>query len=1617
MRFMLSRVLSILFLLLTANYYADAQGKNQFSGVQNNSQSPVLWTTVTAYIANNKKLQRNTLPAFYKLYDLDIDQLKTSLKGISHRGVSAQPTYAYLDFPNSNGELQKFKVLESPIMHPDLAAKYPNIKTYVAQGIDDPTAYMRFSITKYGLHCFTLSGTGPACYIDPYTNDRKKYIVYDRSSITKDPSDFQCLMGNVQPPPAMKNSGGNIKPVAANDQIFRTFRLALSCTAEYGNFFANSGTELADIMAAMTVTMNRVNGVYEIDFSVTMQMVSNNDQIIYWGNTSADPWSSEWNNTTQTEIDSKIGNANYDIGHNFNTGGGGNAGCIACVCVTDDKGSGYTGGSNPVGDPFDIDYVAHEMGHQFGGYHTMNTCSRSGSGQTEVEPASGSSIMGYAGICGTNVQNNSDAHFNYVNIRDITQNIQTGNSTCGMQTSLTNNPPVANAGLDYTIPQGTAFVLEGSATDADGMGSLTYNWSQNDPEQASSNGSPQSTWTQGPLYRAKLPVTSMDRYMPQITDIIAGNLSPTWEMTPTVGRNMEFSFVVRDNDVGGPQAHDDLMQVTVIGSAGPFQVTSQNAATSWNAGATETITWNVANTSGGAVNTPNVDIFLSTDGGFNYPITLVSGVTNNGTTTITVPTGAATTTGRIMVRGASNIFFDINDADITIIESDFAMNFSSTTIDVCPPDNAVYNFTYNTFLGFNETTAFTASGQPGGTTVVFTPSTAIFDGTPVQMLISGITGAMTGTYNITVTGTALSTTKTVLVTLNILDGTPSSATLTSPTDGATSVSTPTTFSWSLIAGIGVLYDIQIATDAGFASVADSGIGLTSNSYLSSLLVSNTEYFWHVTVYNQCGTAPVSSTFSFTTSNCNTLMSTDVPVSISSMGTPTITSDLVIALTDTIMDVNVVSLAGPHTWIEDLTFTLQSPSGTDVILIDQICGNQNNFDVNFDDQATPGALPCPPVGGGTYQPQGSLASFNGEIPTGTWVLTVADNVGNDGGSLDSWGLQICTVTPTACTDPDVPTLTSTSDTVCQGSAVTLTAVGNLNSATAWQWYSGSCGGTAVGSGGSIVVSPSISTTYYLRGEGGCITPAACASRSIAVITGSSTTENASICDGSTYTFPDGGTSTTDTTYTSSFTGANGCDSTIVTALTVIFGSTANVSASICDGSTYTFPDGGTSTTDTTYTSSFTGANGCDSAIVTALTVIFGSTANVSASICDGSTYTFPDGSSDSLATVQTSVLNGANGCDSIIITALSIDSVYNFAEDASICGGATYTFPDGFTSTTATVHTSMLTSIKGCDSIIVTTLTEDSAYFTTEDISMCNGATHTFPDGTTSTITSVHISNLTSTGGCDSNVTTNLTVDTTIAVNQNVDICIGDLYTFPDGSTGNVDTVQISSLVTAAGCDSVITTNLSVHQAYTSTETVGMCPGDSYTFPDGVVSTVANIHTSNLTSIYGCDSTVTTTLSITSLDVSVTQVGNILTAAASNDTYQWMDCANNIILGAIGQLFTVTSDGSYKVALTLNGCVDTSACINVILSGILHNDFNASLTIFPNPVSNYLTIDFGDVYEKVSISVVNITGQVLASHQFVNDRRFEINFENLASGVYLIRAEAGGKKALIRIVKD
>jgi hypothetical protein len=630
------------------------------------AQKGNVWTVSPLGDVSGQIIEKANNPTSAVIFHLNFNQLQTVLETAPQRGMLQKKQDLILQFPNAEGELERFTVREASTLHPELSARYGGIKSYAGQGIDDPTSKIRFSVSHIGFHGMIRSGERSTCFIDPLTTDNAFYIVYARKDISGITSGFNCYTPEGKVKPSKEN--GNEK--ATDDSKLRKYRLALSCTAEYGNIFDGTGTDAekkANILAQMNVTMTRVNGVYEDDLAITMEIIPNNDEIIYFGATNSDPWNNEWNNTTQTTIDNIIGNANYDIGHNFNTTGGGNAGCIGCVCSTGSKGSAYTGRSNPTGDPFDIDYVAHEMGHQFGGYHTQsNSSCRSGSGQTEVEPGSASTIMGYAGICSANVQSNSDDYFNYVNIRDISANVQGGTSSgCAVEINLGNNAPTADAGSDYTIPKSTAFVLKGTGSDPDGDVSLTYTWEQNDPENPSSNSAPPPTRTQGPMFRSFKGTSSPDRYMPRIADVVAGNLTPTWEVVPSVSRNMEFALTVRDNTAGGGQTADDLMNVTVNASAGPFVVNSPNTNVTWNVGGAQTVTWDVANTSSAPVSCSNVNILLSTDGGYTYPITVAANTANDGSQVITVPNNLSTNC-RIKVEAADNIFYDISNTNFTI---------------------------------------------------------------------------------------------------------------------------------------------------------------------------------------------------------------------------------------------------------------------------------------------------------------------------------------------------------------------------------------------------------------------------------------------------------------------------------------------------------------------------------------------------------------------------------------------------------------------------------------------------------------------------------------------------------------------------------------------------------------------------------------------------------------------------------------------------------------------------------------------------------------------------------------------------------------------------------------
>ncbi|MEZ4792267.1 MAG: M12 family metallo-peptidase [Gelidibacter sp.] len=620
------------------------------------SQKSNFWQKQSAVSSNRVKADKQNLPTT-QTYSLNVNALKQMLSETPKRWSGSKSSNVIVSFPNPDGQMERFRVFEASVMDTELQARYPEIRSYAGQGIDDPTAVIRFSISPLGFQSMRLSANLPASFIEPLTQDLSQYTVYKRADIRATYNDFECKVTDAM----NANINGNVLR-NADDGVLRRYRLAMSVTGEYTQYFG--GTK-ANALAAINATMTRVNGVFENDFNATMVLISNTDAVIYT-NASSDPYSSndsQWNSQLQSTLNSVIGSANYDIGHLMGaTGNNGNAGCIGCVCVNNSKGSGYTTSTVPTGDNFDIDFVAHEMGHQFGANHTFTFSNESGTG-AQMEPGSGSTIMGYAGITGaTDVQPHSDPYFHARSIEQVTNYIKT--TSCQTNINTGNATPTANAGSNYTIPKGTPFVLTGSATDANSGDVLTYCWEQYDTGNSSGT-YPSTTRTSGVAFRSYNPTTDSKRYFPRMETIKTGATSWQWEAVPNVARTMNFRMTVRDNRAGGASNNSDDTVITVNGTAGPFVVNAPNTNVTWNAGTSQTVTWSVAGTTGNGVNAANVDILLSTDGGNTYPITLVANTSNDGSQAITVPNNPGNQ-NRIMVKGSNHIFFDISNTNFTI---------------------------------------------------------------------------------------------------------------------------------------------------------------------------------------------------------------------------------------------------------------------------------------------------------------------------------------------------------------------------------------------------------------------------------------------------------------------------------------------------------------------------------------------------------------------------------------------------------------------------------------------------------------------------------------------------------------------------------------------------------------------------------------------------------------------------------------------------------------------------------------------------------------------------------------------------------------------------------------
>ena len=988
---------------------------------QNNA--PNFWKTVSPEsITLPATAERKIQPLALKTFQLNYDGLNAALEPAPMEfTASAKQQPVLLNLPQADGTMRAFRIWESPVMAPELAAKYPGIRTYAGNAADGSGIAVRLGTGYKGFYAFMFAPDGSIQSVRPYAEGQNTYyMAYRVSDLPRDFGDNAATCGT--------NDQGNPLEPAKNAVIDRgnaqvqlkKYRAAISAQGEYSVF--HGGTRPL-VMNAIVEAVNFITGIQERDFSMRLELIPNNDTLIYL-DPATDPFSgpyvTDWMQQNPAATNPLVGVNSYDIGHVFcrviNPSGLYVAGqaSLGGVCSQLLKARAGSSLPSPVGEQYYL-IIVHEMGHQVSATHTFSNCPPSDDATeptTAYEPGSGSTIMSYAGTCSPyNVQNNSDGYFHIASIVQARNFITQGNgSTCGTNIDMDNTIPEASISIpnNLVIPIGTPFQLTGSASDADGD-ALTYCWEEYDLGTQSPLGDPQGN---SPAFRSFEPSTSPSRIFPRLQLVLA-NGSSVNEVLPDTTRSFTFRMTVRDNHpgAGGVDWKEIKFKSTYL--AGPFRVSYPNSNTvTWNVGEYQTVTWDVANTDKAPVNCRWVNILLSTNAGNSFPIVLASVVPNIGRCCIKVPDNVSSG-ARIRIEAAENIFFDVSNSNFKILQptaAAFSFCPANLVAQACvPADFYSLDISTDDGLGATDPITFSVSGLPAGATATFTPN-PVAPGSSSTMKIFFPDNVSEGTYDLSVQGTANGVTKTSVISLSVIKNDFSDLNLTTPVNGAQSVDLGPVLHWNGVVDADK-YEIQVASSPSFeqASILSTNANLVADSFKIPLLLNEGQVvYWRVRPINGCGEGDWTDPFVFVTrvQNCSSFTANDLPKNISATGTPTVESQIVVQGGGVVSDVNVKKVQGSHQFFKDLEVRLLSPAGTNVLLFKDKCASYNgNFNIGFDNSGA-GGFPCPPNNGNSYVPTESLSAFNGQNAAGTWILRVKDNTISSGGQLAAFELQLC-----------------------------------------------------------------------------------------------------------------------------------------------------------------------------------------------------------------------------------------------------------------------------------------------------------------------------------------------------------------------------------------------------------------------------------------------------------------------------------------------------------------------------------------------------------------------------------------------------------------------------------
>tara|TARA_B110000285_G_scaffold211250_1_gene253778 strand:- start:1293 stop:5123 length:3831 start_codon:yes stop_codon:yes gene_type:complete len=964
-----------------------------------------LWSKVTPSFSSFKIQQSE---AYYKLNELkEIHKNKTGKTG------------AYEEFilPNEKGEQEKFEVVSIPILSLELSKRYPELKTFEGVSISRPGVRIRLSSHPNGINAWLKLPEAADFFIQTLKGKKQLHYTYLKTDENISQKLF-CKTNSSSSNFKFKKSSAKS---STNKSELKTFRIAIATTAEYTSFWGDNddtnGTNTEDALGAVISTLNRISSVFEDELGIRLQLVS--DDSLLYEDPESDPFTGSFEEELQNTLDEIIGDDAYDVGHLFDYGQpNGDAGCIGCVCASGSKGRGYSThpfrdifGGEYRNDYFDLDYAAHEIGHQFGALHSFSFDAE-GTGYN-AEPGSGSTIMGYAGIAGEdNVQLHGDPYFHYYSIQNILEELPTFG--CATTESYNLDVFTIDAGKDYSIPIGTAYELLPESHES--QAGTTFCWEQLDSGQVTSASfGPYDA--KGALARSLPPSESALRTIPNMNQVLLGDLTQenpvvddSWETVPLVARSMKWGLSVRKSSESGIQLAQDFLSINVLSSSGPFELTSQNEpSVVWKGGTRETVEWNVANTDERPIAISAVTIYLSSDGGLTFSHLLADDVPNTGTAEVLIPNTIDTSEARLKIKAKGGIFFAVNSANFTIQSSNLILQFEKHLQENCNSNSIQYDFTLERKEGYDDTFSLQLNDLPSGVQAQLSRTTFSTANTFGSLTLTGIANLEPADYSLLLKTITNNETKGFEFVLKQRSASISPAVLISPLNKAVAQDINTLLLW----GGDLNSDasqVQLSLSGNFNEILTDTI-VSKNQLTIKNLIADTQYFWKVKRQNVCGESLFSETFSFRTSeiSCLEVGTKNLPKVLQdasdSQEGETI-AEININYDLPILDVNVL-VDIEHTWVGDLTLYLESPVGTRYLLSSEIGDSDDNYTQTlFDQEASLSISESIAPFSGSFFPSQSISSLYGTSVRGMWRLVIIDKYTEDTGQLIDFSLYFC-----------------------------------------------------------------------------------------------------------------------------------------------------------------------------------------------------------------------------------------------------------------------------------------------------------------------------------------------------------------------------------------------------------------------------------------------------------------------------------------------------------------------------------------------------------------------------------------------------------------------------------